>query len=116
MRARHSLLRILPLILGPTVLAAQGRVIRGIVVDSSSGAPITAANSAVRATMIGAATGSDGRFTIVNLPAGDLPLVVRRIGYGARELVVRPDQTDLRIAMRSDPLQLEAVVVTGQAT
>jgi TonB-linked SusC/RagA family outer membrane protein len=116
MRARQGLLFIVPLILGPTALVAQGRVVRGIVVDSSSGAPITAANIAVRGTMIGAATGSDGRFTIVNLPAGDLPLVVRRIGYGARELVVRPDQTDLRIAMRSDPLQLEAVVVTGQAT
>jgi TonB-dependent SusC/RagA subfamily outer membrane receptor len=47
---------------------------------------------------------------------GDVPLVVRRIGYGARSLVVRPDETDLRIAMRSDPLQLDAVVVTGQAT
>lgn len=116
MHARHCLLFILALMLAPTALAGQGRVVRGIVVDSSSGAPITGANIAVRGTTIGAVTGADGRFTIANVPAGDVPLVVRRIGYGARELVVRPDQTDLRVAMRSDPLQLDAVVVTGQAT
>jgi TonB-linked SusC/RagA family outer membrane protein len=116
MQARHSLLLIIALMLGPTALVAQGRVVRGVVVDSSSGAPITGANVVVRGTANGAVTGADGRFTIANLPAGNVPLIIRRIGYGARELVVRPDQTDLRIAMRSDPLQLDAVVVTGQAT
>src|ERR687896_214318 len=92
MRARHSLLLIIPLIFGPAPLDAQGRVLRGIVVDSSSGAPITGANIAVRGTTIGAATGSDGRFTIANVPDGDVPIIVRRIGYRARELRVRPDQ------------------------
>jgi TonB-dependent starch-binding outer membrane protein SusC len=116
MRVRHWLLLIIPLVLGPTVAAAQGRVLRGIVVDSSTGAPITAANISVRGTTIGASTGADGRFTISGVPAGDVPLTVRRIGYGARELVVAAGQTEIRVAMRSDPLQLEAVVVTGQAT
>src|SRR5688572_19881960 len=107
MRARHSLLFILPLILGPVALAAQGRVIRGTVVDSSTGAPITAANIAVRGTTLGAATGSDGRFTIAGVPEGNVPIIVRRIGYGARELVVSAGQSEIRVAMRSDPLQLD---------
>jgi TonB-dependent starch-binding outer membrane protein SusC len=117
MRApRSSLLFVLPLILGPASLAAQGRVLRGTVVDSATGNPITAANIAVRGTTLGAATGPDGRFTVANVPAGDAPITVRRIGYRAREIVVRPEQNDIRVTMLSDPLQLEAVVVSGQAT
>jgi TonB-linked SusC/RagA family outer membrane protein len=116
MRARHSLLVILLLILGPSALAAQGRVLRGIVVDSSTGAPVTAANIAVRGTTIGAATGSDGRFTIAGVPEGEVPIIVRRIGYRARELRVGPGQSEIRVAMVSDPLQLDVVVVSGQAT
>jgi TonB-linked SusC/RagA family outer membrane protein len=116
MRARHWLLFVVPLILAPTALAAQGRVVRGIVVDSSTGAPITAANVAVRGTTIGASTGSDGRFTITNVPDGEVPLIVRRIGYRARELRVRADEGEIRVAMTSDPLQLDVVVVSGQAT
>jgi TonB-dependent starch-binding outer membrane protein SusC len=116
MRVRDSLLVVLPLLLGVSTVDAQGRVLRGIVVDSATGAPIVAANVAVRGTTIGAATGSDGRFTIAGVPAADVPLIVRRIGYGARELVVPASQSDIRVAMRSDPLQLDAVVVSGQAT
>jgi TonB-dependent starch-binding outer membrane protein SusC len=116
MRVRHRLLLIIPLVLGPTVAAAQGRVLRGTVVDSSTGAPITAANISVRGTTIGASTGSDGRFTIAGVPEGNVPIIVRRIGYGARELVVPAGQSEIRVAMRSDPLQLDVVVVTGQAT
>jgi TonB-linked SusC/RagA family outer membrane protein len=116
MRARHSLLIILALLLGPAALAAQGRVLRGIVVDSSTGAPVVGANVAVRGTTIGAVTGSDGRFTISGVPTGNVPIIVRRIGYGARELVVSGGESEIRVAMRSDPLQLDAVVVSGQAT
>src|SRR5918992_4227108 len=106
MRLRHTVLFLVPLLVGPTALLAQGRVIRGVVVDSSTGAPITAANIAVRGTTIGASTGSDGRFTITNVPDGEVPLIVRRIGYRARELRVRADEGEIRVAMTSDPLQL----------
>src|SRR3712207_3298489 len=116
MRLRHTLLFLVPLLLGPSALLAQGRVIRGIVVDSSSGAPIAAANISVRGTTLGAATGADGRFVIANAPEGAAPLVVRRIGYRARELSVGAGQSEVRVAMASDPLQLDAVVVSGQAT
>jgi TonB-dependent starch-binding outer membrane protein SusC len=118
MRAPRSPLLLLAVaaLLGPNVLIAQGRVIRGTVVDSSSGAPISAANVSVRGTTLGASTGADGRFTIANVPQGDVPVIVRRIGYRAREVVARSGQEEIRVAMTSDPLQLDVVVVSGQAT
>src|SRR3712207_5369986 len=98
MRLRHTLLFLVPLLLGPSALLAQGRVIRGIVVDSSTGTPIAAANVSVRGTTLGAATGTDGRFVIANAPEGTTPLIIRRIGYRARELSVGSGQSDLRVA------------------
>jgi TonB-linked SusC/RagA family outer membrane protein len=116
MRLRHTLLFLVSLLVGPSALLAQGRVLRGTVVDSSTGAPIAAANISVRGTTIGASTGTDGRFVIANVPEGEAPIMVRRIGYRARELRVAAGQTEIRVAMASDPLQLDVVVVSGQAT
>jgi TonB-linked SusC/RagA family outer membrane protein len=110
------LLGIALLILGAMPLAAQVRVLRGLVVDSSSGSPIAAANVVIRGTAFGATTGADGRFTLNDLPARDVLVLVRRFGYRFRTISVPATATEIRVAMSSDPLQLDQVVVTGQAT
>ena len=116
MRARRGLLGIALLILGAMPLAAQVRVLRGLVVDSSSGSPIAGANVVIRGTSFGAATGADGRFTLNDLPARDVQVLVRRFGYRFRTISVPASETEIRVAMVSDPLQLDQVVITGQAT
>jgi TonB-linked SusC/RagA family outer membrane protein len=115
MRARCGLLVTTLLILAAAPLSAQGRTVRGTVSDSGSRTPIAGANVVVRGTTIGASTGSDGRFTLA-VPAGDVTVLVRRFGYRFRQVVIPASATELNVALLSDPLQLDEVVVTGQAT
>src|SRR5438876_12261655 len=96
-------------------LPAQSRVITGHVIDAVNGAPLARAQISVRGTEPGAISKDDGSFT-VTAPDGAATLVARRIGYRRREVVVPPDRASVEIALERDVLQLEAVVVTGQAT
>jgi TonB-linked SusC/RagA family outer membrane protein len=94
---------------------APARTITGTVVEEGSGAPLAAAQVQVRGTTTGTITGDGGTFSL-RVPAGDVVLVVRRIGYPVVEARVAAGEASLRVTMRRDPLKLEEVVVTGQAT
>ena len=94
---------------------APARTITGTVVEEGSGAPLAAAQVQVRGTTTGTITGDGGTFSL-RVPAGDVVLVVRRIGYPVVETRVAAGEASVRVTMRRDPLKLEEVVVTGQAT
>lgn len=95
-------------------LSAQRRV-TGRVIDENN-QPLGSANVAVQGTTIGAATNEDGRYVLNNVPAGPQVIVVRRLGYKrlARALPATSDVLDFRL--QQDVLEIETVVVTGQAT
>ncbi len=97
--------------------AAQGgsRQITGTVVEEGSNAPIASAQLQVRGTTTGGLTREDGTFTL-RVPAGDVVLVVRRLGYPPVEATVPANESTVRIVMRKDALKLDQVVITGQAT
>lgn len=97
-------------------LLAQTRTITGQVLEEDTRAPITAAQLQVQGTNIGTLSRDDGRFTIVGAPAGDLILVVRRLGYPMTRLSVEGSRNTLEIVLKKDVLNLDQVVVTGQAT
>lgn len=67
---------------------AVGQVLRGSVLDSASGQPVTGANvivlGAADTTVAAAVTGTDGAFTFRLRAIGDYRLRVTRIGYSAR--------------------------------
>jgi TonB-dependent SusC/RagA subfamily outer membrane receptor len=115
MRGRYLLFALTFLFWGAAPLTAQTRTLRGTVVDTATGTPIQAANVGVRGTSIGTTTGPDGSFSL-GIPTGTTTLLVRRFGYRFRTIVVQPGETEIRVALASDPLQLDEVVVTGQAT
>lgn len=94
---------------------AQTRQIRGTVVEDGSGAPIPSAQIQVKGTTMGVLAESDGSFTL-NVPDGDVVLAVRRVSYSPAEVPVPANQNTVRIVLKKDVLQLEQVVVTGQAT
>ncbi|HEU4628719.1 MAG TPA: SusC/RagA family TonB-linked outer membrane protein [Gemmatimonadaceae bacterium] len=100
----------------PGAILAQGRVVTGTVTDSATGAPLVGASVAVRGTTIGAPVGEAGRFRLANVPAGDVRLTVRMIGYRPGDVLLAAGQTEVRVALVADPLRLGEVVVTGQAT
>ena len=58
-----------------------GGTIAGQVFESSGRSGLGAVTLVVEGTRLGGATGADGRFRIVGVPAGPHVLVARRIGY-----------------------------------
>ncbi|HEX5830568.1 MAG TPA: carboxypeptidase regulatory-like domain-containing protein, partial [Gemmatimonadaceae bacterium] len=97
--------------------AAQTGRITGTVVDSTSGQPLTAVQVQVSGTTLGAQTGADGRYTIVNVPAGTHTVEARRIGYAparrANVVVTADAAATADLTMRVAALQLQQVVTTG---
>ncbi|HUF65415.1 MAG TPA: TonB-dependent receptor plug domain-containing protein [Gemmatimonadaceae bacterium] len=115
MRTR-SLLLMSGIVLLASPLEAQVRTVTGTVVDSTSGSGIVDARISVRGTSLVVSTTPDGRFTIVRAPEGEVTLAVRRIGYKPSDVRVAAAQSEVRVALDRDRLQLAEVVITGQAT
>lgn len=94
---------------------AQQRAITGRVGNSVSDEAIVGATVTVVGTAIAAVTDARGQFTL-SAPAGAISLSVRAIGYKRRTFAVGADQSSVAIPIEPDIFNLEAVVVTGQAT
>ncbi len=101
------------LVAGP--LAAQTRPVTGTVREEGTRTPIASAQILVRGTTIGTSTREDGTFTL-QAPAGDVTLTVRRIGYTPAQVPVPAGTSTVEIALGREALNLDQVVVTGQAT
>ena len=100
---------------GRSVLA-QGRVVTGTITDADSREPLEAVQVGVKGSSSSRATSrANGVFTI-SLPQQDVVLTVRRLGYPLKEVPVAASATTVDIALRKDPLKLDEVVITGQAT
>lgn len=98
-------------------LAAQGPasgVIGGTVVAAGTDAPLGNAQIAVQGTNRLALSGPTGKFRIVGLSGGDVVVEVRRVGYRRLTQRVAVGTETLRLALTEAPLELSAVVVTGQ--
>ena len=88
-------------------------------VTSESGEPLPAATVSIAGTRLGSSTGPDGRYTIVNVPAGSHQLRAIRIGFGADTqtvTVVDGQTTTADFTLRPLALQLQEVVSIGYGT
>src|SRR2546426_1429459 len=95
--------------------AAQQRPITGKVVSATTAAPIAGASVTVVGTPIGAVTNDRGEFSL-SVPPGAVTLLVREVGYRSRQVPVAADASTATVSLEQDVFNLEAVVVTGQAT
>jgi len=104
-------------VLGTAAAVAQGspRTVTGTVKAAESSEPISAAQIAVKGTTRNVISRANGGFTIT-VPPGVVTLVVRHIGFTIAEVRVGADQTTVDVSMKRDIVNLEQVVVTGQAT
>ena len=98
----------------PALSAAQQRELTGTVTDQAR-QPIPF----VVVTVVGpgnqAQSRADGRFTIT-LPAGNVELRFESFGYKTQTVSVSAGTSTLQVVMDDDVLNLEGIVVTGQAT
>ncbi len=101
--------------LGATAASAQQRQITGRVTSTVGGDPIAGVAVSITGTALAVSTNAEGRYAIA-APAGSLTLVFRRIAFKRREVQVAADQNTADATLEPDVFNLEAVVVTGQAT
>lgn len=96
--------------------AQEGRALSGIVVDSTEGGPIGAAQVVVKGTALRTYSQRNGTFTLRGLPPGRLTLQVSLKDFKSAEVAVGPEQEEVRIQLELDYLGVEEMVVVGRAT
>ncbi|MCF7885057.1 MAG: TonB-dependent receptor [Candidatus Marinimicrobia bacterium] len=110
-------LGLINLLLTMGLLAQQGDIV-GFVIDKETRAPLVGVNVIVEGTDYGAATNRDGKYKILNIPAGSYNLKFQMIGYKGVEKVqvpVNPDRaTRMDVELASSTIEGEEVVVTGK--
>lgn len=110
-------LALLVLFAGPVRAQTMG-AIAGEVVDEATGYPIPHIQVYVVGEDLGAVTDERGRFRIPEAPAGARVIRAEGLGYGTGEApvtVVAGSTTEIVIALGSEPLRLDEIVVTGTA-
>ena len=115
-RLRYWYVFVLAFALLPVTLGAQDRAtVSGTITAQSSGQPLAGAQVTIPSTTSRAVTDETGRFALLNVPQGAHTLRVTRLGFRpvSREITVGASGAAVTIAMESDPLRLEEMVVTG---
>ena len=103
------------LLVGASAAHAQTRTITGSVLEEGTRAPLPAAQIVIKGTTVGTLARENGTFTL-QVPAGDVLLTVRRIGYPQTEVRVPSTTSAIEVVLRRDALKLDQMVITGQAT
>jgi len=98
-----------------SVAQALGRTIAGVVTRALGGRPVQGVTVTVTGSPQLAQSDDSGRYAIL-APDGDVRLSFRAIGFSRKDVLVPATQTNMDVALNEDVFELEAVVVTGQAT
>ncbi len=102
-----------------SALAGVTGKIAGTVKDADTGDPLPGVNVVIEGTVMGAATGRDGSYYILNVPPGTYSVRASMIGYTPvlqKGVSVRSDQTTIvQFSLKPTVLQAgEEVVVTAE--
>lgn len=118
-RHRHLLsgwLTALLLLLTPPLgaVAQNARVkVVGTVTDAATSEPVVGATVLVKDTSVGTTTGADGRFAISVPSKQEAVLVISFLGYRTEEVAWNRSVTEVNVALESDAITAEEVVVVG---
>lgn len=100
------------------VLAGTTGKIMGRVTDASDGSGLVGVNVVIEGENLGAASGEDGEYFIINVPVGVYTLQAQYIGYKkveVKEVRVNADLTTVvDIELTSTALEMETVVVEAK--
>ncbi len=103
---------------GPAQVEAQTGQIVGQVTDAGSGAPLGEVQIFIPTAQVGVLSRADGRFIILNVPAGSQELRAERIGYAAASQQVEVEagaSVQVTFSLEPQALGLDEIVVTGTA-
>lgn len=99
----------------PHLVQAQEGIVAGVVSAAGSDAPLPSVQVFVVGQTARTLTDERGRFRLSNVSGGTVTLEARRIGYRSSQVTARTGSLNVRIVMTTNPLSLEAVVITGTA-
>ena len=110
---------LVPALVAATSAQAQapGRVTGTVTI--TGGQPLAGANLIVVGTEVRGSTGPDGRFSLLNVPAGTREIRAQRIGYAPITQTVNVtagETVTLSLAMTAQAVQLQGVVTVGYGT
>src|SRR5690625_4255805 len=113
----HQLALLVLLVALPSYAHAQDGRIAGRVTDQETGAPIAGVQVHIEALNLGTVTQEDGRFLLLNVPAGSHTVRAEHIGYASsteRNVEVASGASVvLNFELRMRALRLDDIVVTG---
>jgi len=101
------------LLIGPELGAQQ---VTGRVADQNTGQPLAAVQVFIAGSGIGALSQQNGRYLLLNVPAGATTLTAQRIGYRSVtvQVTVVAGETLVRdFALAEEALGLDEIIVTG---
>ena len=93
-----------------------GVSINGFVSDSSNGSPLIGANVILKGTSLGAATNTDGKYIIDQVPIGDYVLSVSYMGFKSFEKKISIESSEnlsVNIMLIPEAIKMETYVVTA---
>ena len=119
---KASMLCLIGALLAPLPLQGQGGTVgtvTGRVTDAASSRPLVGATVSVAGTSVGRITDGDGRYTLLNVPAGARQIEVQILGYTtqSRSVTVAAGQSvTADFAMATEAMLLEGIVAIGYGT
>ncbi|MEO9484547.1 MAG: carboxypeptidase-like regulatory domain-containing protein [Ekhidna sp.] len=101
-----------------TAIQAQQQIIKGVLLDRNSSAPIPFAHIALLGSNKGTVSNADGVFHLKNISSAEVLLKVSCIGYGTDTVKWERDKHDRDFKIQLFPaiLQLEDIYVNGERT
>ena len=99
-------------------LSAQTGTISGVLTNGETGEPLSNVQISLEGTGLGTLTNNQGRFLLLNAPAGEREVVAQLIGFREERRTVSlgsGESSLVDIAMYPLAVELEGVVVTGTA-
>ncbi|TVR63023.1 MAG: hypothetical protein EA422_10200, partial [Gemmatimonadales bacterium] len=106
------------LVMPPAVAAQQTGTVEGTVTDARTGALVGSAQVSIVGTQRGTLAGSDGRYRIANVTAGEVQVRATFIGYRTQTQTVtlQAGQTvTVDFALEQSAVALDEILVTGTA-
>lgn len=89
-------------------------IIRGEVVDGSTGEGLISASVVIKGTTEGAITDIDGSFQVETRQPYPITLVISYVGYSEKEVIVESGQATLKIELGEDAITIAAIEVKGR--
>ncbi len=104
------------LLLASAATFAQTGQLEGAIINAEENSPLPGINVGVAGTTLGAATNTDGKFVIENIPVGSHTIKISAVGYEREErniTITEGETSSITVTLERDVLGINEVVVSA---